>query len=1393
MLLALVVTELLVGYNAVERALYLLPEFSIDFVIRAFTEAPSKSGQAGGSSFSMKPKASGAEALGAGKLANAYTVKPSSGIIPAESEKEMEVHFAPNEVENFDCTLFGSSSMIDGGKPVIRLPLTGSALRPWCHLEVPASDYRSRRQSDAPLDPKYHILEIVSLGTHVKNTKRFYVMNPTAEPLDFIWQPEVPLFSSSDASDDECFKCLTKRGTILPNKKFEMSFEPKKERPVRHATTMLLLQESFWSFVLLGPKVEEHFLVAGTVQEPRIGMDKLGELSGQKPLVDSAAMAQPAPWVPDEEVSECPLCTQKFSSTKRKHHCRACGREERVCDSCFDLLQHDKGRPVNEQFLELKRIEASLKADLREKQQQEEWFRSFLTQVSGQSCDDLPQLISQSQLRWRETCQRMRQDELQLKGLEAANESSETELRTKAAALETLQRQELTGLRQRSFALEASFSSSSASMSFVSNLSMPSRMEGCRRPCINFGERLLQGVASESVLLVNKERDAPKKPEGDREEWQLEEEQEGHLLQCLQVQPKHHQELEMEELRPNKPQAGGPQEMEEALPQGTWRWRRSSSLEWIPPLDANLQNLGYAEANGPYGEHIPFSFQIDPASFQEEGGLQALSISPMNGVVGPDSSVSIHVNFKPLEERPFNFNIACNIKRKKEPVILNVKGLGYKIHASLAIEEPAGRRIINSGVLETLDMGMLQVHERREVVLNDSKRNFNYRMQMLVGANRKPKPIGSFEKPPYIALSNPHGVAAHHEETPIELKYAPRDAHMLDGSILQVAIPAGPVEEIWMTCAGSVLLPPRGRLQKEGKASGRNFAESETQLNHNTAERQLWEKMSIWKETFSIALTGGAKRSRVEFSFLSHDFGPCFIARGGATMAGEPFAPSEDMRYERVELIATNRDDSDCLISSTFQREPWLDVQLNAAMIEAGGSLRIPIVFSPREVCEYMQRIEFIVNDYTRMHVDVRGRGCPLKLELTDSDMQNIDFGITRGNEPVSRQVRLVNRSPRPVTFQLSDEKELAEHAVSWTPAHPCTLRPRQTVEIELRFNPTYRIAPFRLPLLAKCEHGVEVRLLHMTGTCHAIEMRLSEHSVFFGDVVVGSQATKPVRLHNFGDLGAKFRFEIGSKYGKIFSVTPSEGFVRPQEDINLMVAFHPTHERIMEYKRADKHARKSKLDPKDVNIGITVRDIRCVLEGHPPLMLEASGKCVSQPGETKLLEFFAQVRTKTQNSFVINNPTDSDWKLYPQVATQEPPGTSYFSCEKDREAVTFQPGSEIVVPAKKDATLQVYYMPLTMTAAGDATGSPSSGKPRVEKHKGTIFLGSRRRGRCCHWRRLEKMKGWFMTPDGNAVCYELEGEATPPEVNSRLEAKVPCKKKHTQAVPVKNWLHERF
>jgi len=61
-------------------------------------------------------------------------------------------------------------------------------------------------------------------------------------------------------------------------------------------------------------------------------------------------------WMNDNEVSKCPVCSSNFTFTRRKHHCRACGRVvcascsrnrsslpayqniERVCDNCFSSI-----------------------------------------------------------------------------------------------------------------------------------------------------------------------------------------------------------------------------------------------------------------------------------------------------------------------------------------------------------------------------------------------------------------------------------------------------------------------------------------------------------------------------------------------------------------------------------------------------------------------------------------------------------------------------------------------------------------------------------------------------------------------------------------------------------------------------------------------------------------------------------------------------------------------------------------------------------------------------------------------------------------------------------------------------------------------------------------------
>jgi len=108
-------------------------------------------------------------------------------------------------------------------------------------------------------------------------------------------------------------------------------------------------------------------------------------------------------WIPDAEVQECPVCSRKFSKTLRKHHCRACGRvicgtcsghelllpgsnrKERVCDPCFDIRTHDLTGSLHEDHSVTKVLEQSLKADLKEKHHQAEWFRGFLVRISAQT------------------------------------------------------------------------------------------------------------------------------------------------------------------------------------------------------------------------------------------------------------------------------------------------------------------------------------------------------------------------------------------------------------------------------------------------------------------------------------------------------------------------------------------------------------------------------------------------------------------------------------------------------------------------------------------------------------------------------------------------------------------------------------------------------------------------------------------------------------------------------------------------------------------------------------------------------------------------------------------------------------------------------------------------
>ena len=77
------------------------------------------------------------------------------------------------------------------------------------------------REKNPDVEAKYNIIEFQSLGTKVKNTKRFYVINPTSLAYDFEWKK----IESEKDSNSGFFRCSTTKGTILSGKKTEMIFE----------------------------------------------------------------------------------------------------------------------------------------------------------------------------------------------------------------------------------------------------------------------------------------------------------------------------------------------------------------------------------------------------------------------------------------------------------------------------------------------------------------------------------------------------------------------------------------------------------------------------------------------------------------------------------------------------------------------------------------------------------------------------------------------------------------------------------------------------------------------------------------------------------------------------------------------------------------------------------------------------------------------------------------------------------------------------------------------------------------------------------------------------------------------------------------------------------------
>jgi len=192
--------------------------------------------------------------------AGPYSIIPKKGSIAPGCDDNFIVKYSPIEVEADNKRLLSANIRnLDPEKEKLIINVNGIAERPIIHFELPPTNYRERKEKDmTPVDAKFKIIEFDSLGTNIRNTKRFMAVNPTASGYEYEWEE----LQEEGKALKPMFKCVNPKGLILSGKKSEMVFEYTPDNIGEH--------ESRWLFKIPSENIQQYFLVVGRVNEPNV-------------------------------------------------------------------------------------------------------------------------------------------------------------------------------------------------------------------------------------------------------------------------------------------------------------------------------------------------------------------------------------------------------------------------------------------------------------------------------------------------------------------------------------------------------------------------------------------------------------------------------------------------------------------------------------------------------------------------------------------------------------------------------------------------------------------------------------------------------------------------------------------------------------------------------------------------------------------------------------------------------------------------------------------------------------------------------------------------------------------------------------------------------------------
>lgn len=203
-----------------------------------------------------------------------FELEPKQGQIKPGEQTTFTIKYAPQDVDRHE-EIF--TCYIDNIMPTVETPaiiVTGVSTCPLVHFEITPSDYLTsgrrkvlfqNQEIESLVDKeKTRVIELYSCGIKVKNTKRFYILNPTDVDFKYSWQ-KIQTETNDNNNGDNSFSCLTRTGIINSGKKSEIIFE--------YIPYSLETKESLWMFSIPSRKLNIPFLVVGHAKEPEVFLD----------------------------------------------------------------------------------------------------------------------------------------------------------------------------------------------------------------------------------------------------------------------------------------------------------------------------------------------------------------------------------------------------------------------------------------------------------------------------------------------------------------------------------------------------------------------------------------------------------------------------------------------------------------------------------------------------------------------------------------------------------------------------------------------------------------------------------------------------------------------------------------------------------------------------------------------------------------------------------------------------------------------------------------------------------------------------------------------------------------------------------------------------------------